>query len=136
MDENSIKNVVSGVLVIDKPIGLTSHDVVQIARRGTGIRSANCSDGRRGSVLSGAKPLMGTGHRLHRHSPARRLVAERRDSALDSRQAVAGYGRTPGSRLHRAGRLKREVYRSGSSVSGWPRTPYGSRAPTPSRRRT
>lgn len=35
-----IKNVVSGVLVVDKPIGLTSHDVVQIIRRGTGIRRA------------------------------------------------------------------------------------------------
>jgi tRNA pseudouridine55 synthase len=31
---------VSGVLVVDKPIGLTSHDVVQIVRRGTGIRRA------------------------------------------------------------------------------------------------
>jgi tRNA pseudouridine55 synthase len=39
MEEN-IKNVVSGVLVVDKPIGLTSHDVVQIIRRGTGIRRA------------------------------------------------------------------------------------------------
>ncbi len=29
---------VSGVLVVDKPVGLTSHDVVQIIRRGTGIR--------------------------------------------------------------------------------------------------
>src|SRR5512146_1764453 len=38
--EEEIKNVVSGVLVIDKPIGLTSHDVVQIIRRGTGIRRA------------------------------------------------------------------------------------------------
>jgi tRNA pseudouridine55 synthase len=28
------------VLVVDKPIGLTSHDVVQIIRRGTGIRRA------------------------------------------------------------------------------------------------
>ena len=36
----NIKNVVSGVLVVDKPIGLTSHDVVQIIRRGTGIRRA------------------------------------------------------------------------------------------------
>src|SRR5512136_1378451 len=34
------KSVVSGVLVVDKPIGLTSHDVVQIIRRGTGIRRA------------------------------------------------------------------------------------------------
>ena len=40
MDNDQIKNVVSGVLVIDKPIGLTSHDVVQIIRRGTGIRRA------------------------------------------------------------------------------------------------
>ncbi len=31
---------VSGVIVIDKPVGLTSHDVVQIIRRGTGIRRA------------------------------------------------------------------------------------------------
>jgi tRNA pseudouridine55 synthase len=37
---DQIKNVVSGVLVVDKPIGLTSHDVVQIIRRGTGIRRA------------------------------------------------------------------------------------------------
>jgi tRNA pseudouridine55 synthase len=40
MDRENIKNVVSGVLVVDKPIGLTSHDVVQIIRRGTGIRRA------------------------------------------------------------------------------------------------
>jgi tRNA pseudouridine55 synthase len=40
MDRQHIKNVVSGVLVVDKPVGLTSHDVVQIIRRGTGIRRA------------------------------------------------------------------------------------------------
>ena len=40
MDNEQFKDVVSGVLVIDKPIGLTSHDVVQIIRRGTGIRRA------------------------------------------------------------------------------------------------
>jgi len=34
------KDVVSGVLVVDKPVGLTSHDVVQVIRRGTGIRRA------------------------------------------------------------------------------------------------
>lgn len=39
-DKENVKNVVSGVLVVDKPIGLTSHDVVQIIRRGTGIRRA------------------------------------------------------------------------------------------------
>jgi tRNA pseudouridine55 synthase len=40
MDKDQMKNVVSGVLVVDKPVGLTSHDVVQIIRRGTGIRRA------------------------------------------------------------------------------------------------
>jgi len=40
MDSQHIKNVVSGVLVVDKPTGLTSHDVVQVIRRGTGIRRA------------------------------------------------------------------------------------------------
>jgi tRNA pseudouridine55 synthase len=40
MEEDNIINVVSGVLVVDKPVGLTSHDVVQIIRRGTGIRRA------------------------------------------------------------------------------------------------
>lgn len=39
-DEFDIKNAISGVLVIDKPIGLTSHDVVQIVRKGTNIRRA------------------------------------------------------------------------------------------------
>ncbi len=33
-------NSISGVLVVDKPVGLTSHDVVQIIRRGTFIRRA------------------------------------------------------------------------------------------------
>ncbi len=40
MNSDQLKNIVSGVLVVDKPIGLTSHDVVQIIRRGTGIRRA------------------------------------------------------------------------------------------------
>jgi len=38
--DEHLKNIVSGVLVVDKPIGLTSHDIVQIIRRGTGIRRA------------------------------------------------------------------------------------------------
>lgn len=37
---NSISSKTSGVLVIDKPLGMTSHDVVQVVRRGTGIRRA------------------------------------------------------------------------------------------------
>ncbi len=41
MEDNfDMKNAISGVLVVDKPIGLTSHDVVQIIRRGTNIRRA------------------------------------------------------------------------------------------------
>lgn len=39
-NDNINLDLVSGVLVVDKPIGLTSHDVVQIIRRGTGIRRA------------------------------------------------------------------------------------------------
>ncbi|HEX2979951.1 MAG TPA: tRNA pseudouridine(55) synthase TruB [Anaerolineaceae bacterium] len=35
-----MKNAISGVLVVDKAVGLTSHDVVQIVRKGTGIRRA------------------------------------------------------------------------------------------------
>lgn len=42
MDDNQfdLKNAISGVLVVDKPVGLTSHDVVQIVRKGTNIRRA------------------------------------------------------------------------------------------------
>lgn len=40
MEQDTVTNNVSGVLVVDKPVGLTSHDVVQIVRRGTGIRRA------------------------------------------------------------------------------------------------
>lgn len=41
MEETDLqKNAISGVLVVDKPTGLTSHDVVQIIRRGTNIRRA------------------------------------------------------------------------------------------------
>lgn len=40
MNQDQFQNVVSGVLVVDKPIGLTSHDVVQVIRRGTNIRRA------------------------------------------------------------------------------------------------
>lgn len=42
MDNNKfdMKNAISGVLVVDKPVGLTSHDVVQVIRNGTRIRRA------------------------------------------------------------------------------------------------
>ena len=40
MESQDIKNAISGILVVDKPVGLTSHDVVDIIRRGTNIRRA------------------------------------------------------------------------------------------------
>ncbi len=40
MNSQDIKNAISGVLVVDKPVGMTSHDVVQIIRNGTGLRRA------------------------------------------------------------------------------------------------
>lgn len=40
MNHQDIKNAISGVLVVDKPIGMTSHDVVNAVRLGTGIRRA------------------------------------------------------------------------------------------------
>lgn len=42
MDDNQFSggNSTSGVLVVDKPIGMTSHQVVQIIRRGTNIKRA------------------------------------------------------------------------------------------------
>jgi tRNA pseudouridine55 synthase len=39
-NDANLNNTISGVLVVDKPVGLTSHDVVQIVRKGTNIRRA------------------------------------------------------------------------------------------------
>ena len=40
MESQELKNAISGILVVDKPVGLTSHDVVEIIRKGTNIRRA------------------------------------------------------------------------------------------------
>jgi tRNA pseudouridine55 synthase len=40
MQNPDVKNAISGVLVVDKPVGMTSHDVVQAIRTGTGLRRA------------------------------------------------------------------------------------------------
>jgi tRNA pseudouridine55 synthase len=40
MNSQDIKNAISGALVVDKPVGMTSHDVVQAIRNGTGLRRA------------------------------------------------------------------------------------------------
>lgn len=39
-DNFDVRNAISGVLVIDKPVGMTSHDVVQVVRKGSNIRRA------------------------------------------------------------------------------------------------
>lgn len=38
--QDNFINKVSGVLIVDKPIGMTSHDVVQVIRKGTHINRA------------------------------------------------------------------------------------------------
>ncbi len=40
MESQDVQNAISGVLVVDKPVGMTSHDVVQVIRNGTGLRRA------------------------------------------------------------------------------------------------
>lgn len=40
MNNDSLKDFVTGALVVDKPVGMTSHDVVKVIRQGTGIRRA------------------------------------------------------------------------------------------------
>ena len=40
MSSQDVQNAISGVLVIDKPVGMTSHDVVQAVRNGTNLRRA------------------------------------------------------------------------------------------------
>jgi tRNA pseudouridine55 synthase len=40
MNSQDIKNAISGALVVDKPVGMTSHDVVQAVRNGTNLRRA------------------------------------------------------------------------------------------------
>ncbi len=37
-DSRKLKSAISGIMVVDKPSGITSHDVVAIIRKGTGLR--------------------------------------------------------------------------------------------------
>ncbi len=39
-EPQDFKNRISGVLIVDKPVGMTSHDVVQFVRKGTKINRA------------------------------------------------------------------------------------------------
>lgn len=40
MNTEDLKDFITGALVVDKPVGMTSHDVVKVIRQGTGIRRA------------------------------------------------------------------------------------------------
>ncbi|MEJ2446717.1 MAG: tRNA pseudouridine(55) synthase TruB, partial [Anaerolineales bacterium] len=40
MNKDQLQDFVTGALVVDKPVGMTSHDVVKVVRNGTGIRRA------------------------------------------------------------------------------------------------
>ena len=40
MNNDELRDFITGALVIDKPVGMTSHDVVKVVRYGTGIRRA------------------------------------------------------------------------------------------------
>ncbi len=40
MEKDDLKDFITGAMVIDKPVGMTSHDVVKVIRGGTGIRRA------------------------------------------------------------------------------------------------
>ncbi len=40
MNQDDLKDFITGALVVDKPVGMTSHDVVKVVRQGTGIRRA------------------------------------------------------------------------------------------------
>ena len=40
MNRQDIKKAIAGALVVDKPVGMTSHDVVQAIRNGTNLRRA------------------------------------------------------------------------------------------------
>lgn len=37
-DSRKLKSAISGMLIVDKPVGMTSHDVVAVIRKGTGLR--------------------------------------------------------------------------------------------------
>ena len=37
-DSKKLRNAISGILIVDKPAGMTSHDVVSVIRKGTGLR--------------------------------------------------------------------------------------------------
>ena len=89
-------DTISGVLVIDKPTGMTSHDVVNIVRRGTGIRRAGHTgtlDPRASGVLV---VLVGTAVRLSEYisaSDKRYQAIIRMGTATDTYDAEGDFTR-------------------------------------------
>jgi hypothetical protein len=74
VSSQDLKNAISGALVVDKPTGMTSHDVVQAVRNGTGIRRAGHTgtlDPRASGVLV---VLLGPAVRLSGSSPRRQAL--------------------------------------------------------------
>ena len=57
-DNQTMKNAISGVLVVDKPVGMTSHDVVQAIRNGSSLRRAGHT-GTLGPRASGVLVILG-----------------------------------------------------------------------------
>ena len=98
MESQDIKNAVSGILVVDKPVGLTSHDVVDIIRRGTNIRRAGHTgtlDPRASGVLV---VLVGPAVRLSEFvsaSDKRYQAILRLGSATDTYDAEGKFTRQP-----------------------------------------
>ncbi len=100
MESQDIRNAISGILVVDKPVGLTSHDVVDIIRRGTNIRRAGHTgtlDPRASGVLV---ILIGPAVRLSEFvsaSDKRYQAILRLGSATDTYDAEGKFTRQPDS---------------------------------------
>ena len=102
MESQELKNAISGILVVDKPVGLTSHDVVDHIRRGTGIRRAGHTgtlDPRASGVLV---ILVGPAVRLSEFVSAadkRYQAILRLGNATDTYDAEGKFTRQPSSTL-------------------------------------
>lgn len=102
MESQDIKNAISGILVVDKPVGMTSHDVVEIVRKGTNIRRAGHTgtlDPRASGVLV---ILIGPAVRLSEFvsaSDKRYQAILRLGSATDTYDADGRFTRQPSEQL-------------------------------------
>ncbi len=86
VDSRKLKSSISGVLVVDKPVGMTSHDVVAFLRKGTDLRRIGHTgtlDPRASGVLV---TLVGPAVRLsdYMHSTKKRYEATIRLGAVSN----------------------------------------------------